>query len=99
MPRHYHTGTEDMRAAQVTATGVVTETVDALTVNCTDVDCDTLVATTVSGTNLKVEGDLHTMNGDVIVAASGGGIVLRDDNGVHWRVGVDIAGNLETTAI
>lgn len=104
MPRHYHTGTVDMRAAQITATGINTETVDAetvdaLTVNCTDVDCDTMVATTVSGNNVKVSGDIHTLEGDIIVAASGGGIILRDDFGGHWRVGVDPDGNLETTAI
>jgi hypothetical protein len=104
MPRHYNTATADLDAINVNVTGVNAETVnadtvDALTVNTTDLDCDTMVATTVSGNNVKVSGDIHTMDGDIIVAASGGGIILRDDNGVHWRVGVDILGNLETTAI
>ena len=94
MPRHYHTGTDDIAAVSVTVTGV-----NALTVDATDVNCDTIVATTVSGTNLNLSGDVHTLDGDVVVAASGQGIVLRGDNGVYWRVQVDLAGNLTTTAV
>jgi len=99
MPRHYHTDSTAVAFSDVTVTGVNCDVVNALEVNCTDVDCDTIVATTVSGDNLQLSGNIHTSDGDVVVAASGQGLVVRSDDGTYWRVQVDNSGNVTTTAL
>lgn len=94
MPRHYNEATEDLAAVSVTVTGV-----NALTVDATDVNCDTVVATTVSGSNLQLSGNIHSSDGELVVAGSGLGLLLRDGSGKYWRVTVDLAGDLTTSAV
>jgi hypothetical protein len=100
MPRHYHEATAEIAVPTISGVAVNCDTLTVATItDCDELTATTVNATTVSGSNTQMGGDIFTHNGDVVVAASGQGLVLVDSDGVQWRVQVDTAGVLTTTAL